>query len=403
MLRNKLEQEQKKSEFNIPLFDANIDKEMEALHMTRLMMACYKYHDNTSEIIDLLERGANPNTTTADGICNVALHWASIRQPYIAVKALLDRGANLLAVNHYGQNAAHLSLHNVYALKALIDHAKVTGQLEKLLLQRDCDGNTPLHIAVWDLEAKSVALIMQSISPELILSLKSKHGDTPGDVLKARVKRYQQLRYDISDDMLKAITTIESYIRPGSITIEPLQQQSQKDSSNKKNESGFFLKLFNPKNPSDIKALNAIIDSEIARADEENKPLNLTHAKMVEWLKKYVNSPEFLKSYTNERSLELVAEATFWSVKLGLEPLLAKMSYSEIRKFQPLSERFLETTERTTFINDVCKKLVKPAISFEISYAIGQAAWCVYMHNNSFQKLQEDQTQYESSGLKLGR
>jgi hypothetical protein len=105
-----------------------------------------------------------------------------------------------------------------------------------------------------------------------------------------------------------------------------------------KKDSRFNVRLFNPSNPSHIKALNAIIDAEIADKDEENKPLNVTHAKMVDWLKKYVNCPAFLKSYSDDRSLELVAEATFWSVKLGLEPLLAKMSYAEIRGFHPLEE-----------------------------------------------------------------
>lgn len=167
-----------------------------------------------------------------------------------------------------------------------------------------------------------------------------------------------------------------------------------------KQDSGFNLRLFNPKNPSDIKALNNIIDAEIARADEANKPLNLTHEKMGEWLKKYVNSPDFLSSFSDRRSLELVAEATFWSVKLGLEPLLAKMNYAEIRKFKPLSERHLEKTERTELIDAVCEKMAKPAMSHEASYALGQAAWCIYIHNNSFSELQKQQKLYESNEMK---
>ncbi|MCX7114508.1 MAG: hypothetical protein NTW08_01130 [Gammaproteobacteria bacterium] len=67
------------------------------------------------------------------------------------------------------------------------------------------------------------------------------------------------------------------------------------------------------------------------------------------------------------------------------------MSYAEIRKFQPLGERFSKETERARLINDVCAKLVKPAMSHEASFALGQAAWCVYVHHNSFEKMKEEE------------
>ncbi len=160
---------------------------------------------------------------------------------------------------------------------------------------------------------------------------------------------------------------------------------------------GFVLRLFNPSSPPHIEALNTAIDAEVIQRDEKNKPLNKTYVKMIEWLKLYVNSPDFLASYSDQRSLELVAEATFWSVKLGLEEHLAKMSYEEIRKFQPLKERFLKTTERSVLINEVCKKLTKPATSHEASYALGQAAWCVYIHHNTFKKVEDEEKTYAST------
>ncbi|MBI5448280.1 MAG: hypothetical protein HY939_06095 [Gammaproteobacteria bacterium] len=157
----------------------------------------------------------------------------------------------------------------------------------------------------------------------------------------------------------------------------------------------FNLLMFDCQKPTHIEALNALIDSEIANKDEKTKQLKLTFEKMTEWLKRYVNSPEFMATYSDERALELVAEATFWSVKLGLEPHLAAMSYAEIRKFQPLNESFFEETERSKSINDVCDKLVKPAISHEASFALAQAARCVYVHHNSFEKMKEEEANYD--------
>lgn len=161
--------------------------------------------------------------------------------------------------------------------------------------------------------------------------------------------------------------------------------------------SEFSLRMFDAKNKSHIAELNSIIDAEIARREDEIEPLKLTHEKMIEWLKVYVNSSDFLALYPDERSLELMAEATFWSVKLGLEIHLAKMSYEEIRTFHPVMESFTEETPRARAIEKVCSKLVKPAMSHEASYALGQAAWCVYVHNHTFEKMQEEKGEYESS------
>jgi hypothetical protein len=150
---------------------------------------------------------------------------------------------------------------------------------------------------------------------------------------------------------------------------------------------GFDLRLSNPSNPPHIEALNAVIETIQRDA----------YVKMAEWLKLYVRCPDYLALISDEYSLELVAEATFWAVKLGLEEHLAKMSYAEIRKFQPLKERFLKNTERSALINDVCRKLTKPSMSHEASYALGEAAWCVYMHHNTFKKLQDEEKIYDST------
>mgnify|MGYP003647134022 CR=1 FL=1 len=168
----------------------------------------------------------------------------------------------------------------------------------------------------------------------------------------------------------------------------------------RKNNTGLGVGFFNMRKPNDVQALNAIIDTQIAENEAANQSLKPTHAKMVEWLKSYVNEDRFIASFTSqddgERTLELVAEATFWSVNLGLDVLMAKMSHAELRIFQPLREKMLEKTERTQLISAVCDKLVKPAMSHEASFALQQASWCVYIKNNSMDKLQEEDKQYDS-------
>ncbi|MDX1900719.1 MAG: hypothetical protein SFW66_01785 [Gammaproteobacteria bacterium] len=157
------------------------------------------------------------------------------------------------------------------------------------------------------------------------------------------------------------------------------------------------LELLKKQLASRLEASHALFNSETTSLNKVNMAKNLTHAEMVDWLDKYVNSPEFIASYSDRHSLELIAEATFWAVKLGLEPHLAEMNYAEIREFQPLAERWEKMTVRAIFIDDVCNKLTKPGMSHEASYALQQAAWCVYVHKNSLIKLQEEEKSYEST------
>jgi hypothetical protein len=154
---------------------------------------------------------------------------------------------------------------------------------------------------------------------------------------------------------------------------------------NEKEDNGFSLKLFNPKNCSEIEALYADIDSEIAQSEEKITPQ--IRSKMVDWLKKYVNSPDFLNSY--EQWLELMAVATFWSVKLGLEPFLAKLSDVERQEFHPLCPGFFANAERTKLIYKLLEKLSKPPFVGQAIHGLELAADCVYVHYNSFEKFQE--------------
>ena len=118
---------------------------------------------------------------------------------------------------------------------------------------------------------------------------------------------------------------------------------------------------------------------------------------MVEWLKQYLNSPEVIKLYNNEHSLECAAEATYWSVQLGLYKYFQHMNYQEIMAFKPVEEMITisNKSDRTNLIRKVNSKLTKVSCSFEASYALFQAAWCVYIHHHSFQKLLDEKEAYD--------
>jgi hypothetical protein len=67
--------------------------------------------------------------------------------------------------------------------------------------------------------------------------------------------------------------------------------------------------------------------------------------------------------------------------------------YSGVSKWERASPN---ESERSLLIDDVCKKMVKPAMSHEASYALCKAALCVFVHHHSYNKLQEEENLYES-------
>lgn len=169
-----------------------------------------------------------------------------------------------------------------------------------------------------------------------------------------------------------------------------------------KTQGDISLRLFNQTSSSMLfnQQSHATRDSNpieilIAQKNIKNKKSKLDYKKMVKWLTEYVNCPEFLATYSDNdnRSIELVAEATFYSVNLGLDEHFLKMSYSEIREFQLLNEMLL-LSEREKLIRSVLSQLKKPAIIQEAQYAMGQAAWCIYIHHYSYKKLQEENEAY---------
>jgi hypothetical protein len=117
---------------------------------------------------------------------------------------------------------------------------------------------------------------------------------------------------------------------------------------------------------------------------------------MVDWLHKY--SPEFSALIADERLRELAAEATYWTVKLSLAPLIEKMSYAEIHEFHPLEEMSIfKTTERSALLKQVANEMKAPIWGHEASEALRLAAQAVYVRKHSYEALQEAKVAYEQN------
>ncbi len=109
----------------------------------------------------LLEHGANVNAEDKDGC--TPLHLASTEA---IVQALLQHGADCTAVNHLGRTALH-ETSNPDGLPSWF--AKSTSEIATLLLEyganmdaEDCEGNTPLDLALNRKDEKVIHLLRKN-------------------------------------------------------------------------------------------------------------------------------------------------------------------------------------------------------------------------------------------------
>ena len=165
----------------------------------------------------------------------------------------------------------------------------------------------------------------------------------------------------------------------------------KKNESDKSSEK-MFLTAFNSKKRKVSKRHAHLDASWTAVKKQKNEPLAEEFTQMVEWLQKY--SPKIVALYKDDRNLKLAAEATYWSFTLGLEPFIKKMDYAEVRNFSPL-EATCGFSDFSVLLNKVSKKLTGPAFDFEVSYALGQAAWAMYAKEKSFEVMQEERVRYK--------
>jgi ankyrin repeat protein len=101
----------------------------DAVETTKLVDAARR-HD-TALVADLLDTGADVNSTSADGM--TALHWSVYHDDQPLTQRLIEAGADVSAVNRYGVPALSLACENG------------SGPIVDLLLKSGADPNAALH------------------------------------------------------------------------------------------------------------------------------------------------------------------------------------------------------------------------------------------------------------------
>jgi len=132
--------------------------------------------------------------------------------------------------------------------------------------------------------------------------------------------------------------------------------------------------------------------AEDLKAKEKALHYNQSTQMMI-WLQNYVGENKFLAKYSI-RSLVLIAEATYWIEKLDLAPLLAKLSFAELKAFKPMTECMAGNTERSRLLAAVCTKLERPKVTSEAAYALREAAWCVFVHQHGYDELKQEEANH---------
>lgn len=76
------------------------------IHMEDIMFCFYCKENNAQKVIKLLEKGANPNGGISD---DTFLHHAAGRNAKDCMKILIEAGANVNAINDFGNTPLHIA------------------------------------------------------------------------------------------------------------------------------------------------------------------------------------------------------------------------------------------------------------------------------------------------------
>jgi ankyrin repeat protein len=170
-----------------------------------------------TQLLDADPQLANARTAADE----TPLHYAAATQRTALIELLLERGADVNAVDQLGQTPLHLvaSSSDAKAVRAVIDaDADVNA--------RDGQGETPLHIAARRLSVTGVRAL---IAAGADVNARNKRGETPLQVLGRQARTPEQIN-ELLGPLAKLL--IASGAEPGSIDVDQiLRLHEDKDDS----------------------------------------------------------------------------------------------------------------------------------------------------------------------------
>lgn len=158
------------------------------------------------------------------------------------------------------------------------------------------------------------------------------------------------------------------------------------------------LNSLNKSKTKNLKKTNSISAEKISHFIKYHKDCNdITSEeiiKMIEWWETYVDSEEFIALYFDTKSILLTAEASYWTKKLNLDQEIKKWPRIQIQEFSPIKKSKHED-EVGQLIYNVFQKLRIPTQFSEAEYALIQAAWSVYVHENGYNSVISQSEDFE--------
>jgi hypothetical protein len=192
------------------------------------------------------------------------------------------------------------------------------------------------------------------------------------------------------------ISPIKRMISPVHGTVISMTILSCRTIHSASDDKTMSIALLDMGKPADVALLNSYLDEMIAKREADISDLKPTHDRMRTWYS--TEFPEGYKRYTDDRTLELVAEATFWAYHMPVRTFIEALTYAEIRKFQPLRLSW-EETDFGRALDDCFKKIKKPSMSHEASFAMQQAAWSLHIKKVGKDVFDAEQEAYSKSSL----
>jgi hypothetical protein len=147
----------------------------------------------------------------------------------------------------------------------------------------------------------------------------------------------------------------------------------------------------NPRLSDDCATLIQNIKQEIDQTLAELKSQKELQKTLIDWLK--LNYDEYVSTVTDQNTLAIIAEATFWCVKCDLDAYFESMTFKQIRNLDFNEIATSDHAFRHLFHLAACK-LIFPTWDYEKGFALREAAWAIYIKKHGLSKKKLEEIEY---------